>query len=281
MAEERSIVGHGRGRIAQAPGEVNRGAVRAAPATVCRIVPLVALLVVTGTAVAADASREDGEAPFSRVLFVGNSLTASWDVPGIVAAISRAAGDAPPLEVTTVARGGFGLEDHWRDREALARIREGRWRWVVLQQGPSALPASRRSLVGWARRFDAEIRAVGARPALYAVWPSEAREVDFPRVGESYRIAAERVDGLLLPAGEAWRAAWRIDPSLELRGEDGFHPTPLGSFLAAATIWAVLTAGDPARIPAEVDLEWGRFRLPEEVVATVRGAVTEALAPSR
>lgn len=244
-----------------------------------RFVAFAVCLLLSAPLVATPGEVEPPDAP-QRVLFVGNSLTASWDVPGIVAAIARAAGDRPPLEVEAVVRGGYGLEDHWRDGEALRRIREGRWAWVVLQQGPSALPASRRDLVAWTRRFAAVIRAVGARPALYAVWPSEAREADFPRVAESYRIAADRVGGLLLPAGEAWRAAWRIDPDLELRGEDRFHPTPLGSFLAAATIWAALTGGDPALVPSELDLEWGRFRLPAEVAATVRRAVAEALAPA-
>lgn len=241
---------------------------------------IVLLLSLIASALVATPPVRALEAPATppRLLFVGNSLTARWDVPGIVAAISRAAGDTPPLETEAVVRGGFGLEDHWREGEALERIRAGGWRLVVLQQGPSALPESRRALVAWTRRFDAEIRAVGARPALYAVWPSEAREADFPSVGKSYRIAAERVGGILLPAGEAWRAAWRLDPALELWSEDRFHPAPLGSFLAAATIWAATTGGDPDRIPAELDLPWGRFRLPEPVVATIRHAVAKALA---
>ncbi|MDH3224200.1 MAG: hypothetical protein OEO23_10835, partial [Gemmatimonadota bacterium] len=49
--------------------------------------------------------------------------------------------------------------------------------------------------------------------------------------------AAANVDGTLFPAGEAWRAAWRVDESLGLYGGDGFHPSVLGSYLAALTIY--------------------------------------------
>jgi hypothetical protein len=65
------------------------------------------------------------------------------------------------------------------------------------------------------------------------VWPSSDRRADFDAVSLSYAGAATLVGGALLPAGDAWRAAWRRDPRLALYGPDGFHPSPLGSSLAA------------------------------------------------
>ena len=107
------------------------------------------------------------------------------------------------------------------------RIAAGGWRWVVLQQGPSALPESRVNLREWTRRFDAVIRQAGGVTALYMVWPESSRRNAFPDVSASYRLAAQDVDGILLPAGDAWLAAWRLDPSLPLYGSDGFHPSAL------------------------------------------------------
>jgi hypothetical protein len=46
------------------------------------------------------------------VLFIGNSLTTSNDLPGIVHALIDSAG-AGPAEVATVAFNNYGLQDHW------------------------------------------------------------------------------------------------------------------------------------------------------------------------
>jgi hypothetical protein len=52
----------------------------------------------------------------------------------------------------------------------------------------------------------------------------------------SYETAAKEIGGLFLPAGEAWRVAWKRDPDLHFYGPDGFHPSPLGSLLAACDL---------------------------------------------
>ena len=159
------------------------------------------------------------------VLFIGNSLTTSNDLPGILHALIDSAG-AGPAEVATVAFNNFGLPDHWASGEARRSIAEGGWDVVVLQQGPSATEG-RPSLLEFSELFDADARSVGAKTALFMVWPSVARFFDFDGVSESYRMAAERVDGLLFPAGEAWRAGWARDSSLALYSSDGFHPSRL------------------------------------------------------
>jgi len=179
----------------------------------------------------------------SRVLFIGNSLTAAHDLPGLVSSISRAARD--PIESVSVTFGNHSLEDHWNRGDARRAIAGRGWSFVVLQQGPSALPESRVVLRQYARRFDREIKRAGARTALYMVWPSAARRRDFDGVVTSYTTAARDIDGVLLPVGEAWRAAWRRDESLQLYGEDGLHPTPLGSYLGALVIYERLSGRSP------------------------------------
>ena len=179
----------------------------------------------------------------ARILFIGNSLTYANDLPSTVCALARSTGRKVVCE--TVAKPDFGLEEHWRDGAARRAIARG-WDVVVLQQGPSALPESRVLLIDYARRFDAEIKKTGARTAFYAVWPSRQRRGDFPAVSQSYAAAARTVDGLLLPAGDTWLAAWRADPTLPLYGDDGFHPSPMGSYLAAMVIYRQLFGPVPA-----------------------------------
>lgn len=170
----------------------------------------------------------------SRILFIGNSLTYSNDLPLMVSELARAAGRNAVCE--SVSKPDYSLEDHWNERDARQAIARG-WDVVVLQQGPSALTESRVLLVDYVKRFDAEIRKTGARTALYMVWPSRTRRGDFPGVSQSYSAAAKAVGGLLLPAGDAWRAAWSIDPELALYGPDGLHPTTMGTYLASLVIY--------------------------------------------
>jgi hypothetical protein len=185
----------------------------------------------------------------TRVLFIGNSLTYANDLPALVGAMARSAGRQVTCE--SVAKPDYGLEEHWNDGEARRAIARG-WDVVVLQQGPSALPESRRLLIAYARRFDAEIKKAGARTALYMVWPSLARRGDFPGVSASYTAAAADVKGLLLPAGDAWRAAWAADSTLPLYGPDGFHPSPIGTYVAALVIYEQIFSSPPPATPVPV-----------------------------
>jgi hypothetical protein len=128
---------------------------------------------------------------------------------------------------------------------------------VVLQQGPSSTPANREHLLDFTRRFAEPIAKAGARPALYMVWPSADRLDWFDQVRDSYARAAEDVGGMLLPAGEAWRAVWRRQPGAPLYRRDGVHPTPAGSYTAALSIFGMLHARTPAGLPARLRLRRG------------------------
>ena len=62
---------------------------------------------------------------------------------------------------------------------------------------------------------------------------------------------------MFIPAGEAWRAAWRVDPGLPLYDGDQFHPSPLGSYAAALSIFAELYRQSPVGLPARLMLDDG------------------------
>ncbi len=188
----------------------------------------------------------------TRVLFIGNSLTYANDLPAMVCELARSTGRQAICE--SVAKPDYGLEEHWNEREARQAIARG-WDVVVLQQGPSALPESRRLLIAYTRRFDAEIKKAGARTALYMVWPSRTRRGDFPGVSQSYAAAAKDVNGVLLPAGDAWRAAWAVDARLPLYGSDGFHPSPMGTYLAALVIYEQIFAVPPPATPVPAEAQ--------------------------
>jgi len=211
-----------------------------------------------------------------RVLFIGNSLTYSNELPAIVEALAKATGQRP-LAYKIVAFPDFSLEDHWNKRDALKAIMKGDWDYVVLQQGPSASKEGRALLLEYSRRFAQEIRKIGGRPALYMVWPSASRMHDFKGVSESYRQAAEDVDGLVFPVGEAWLCAWKTDPAIDLYSGDGFHPSAAGSYLAGLVIFEQLYKRSPLGLPAKLRLRSGaKLEVPADLAVLLQQAAGEA-----
>ena len=184
------------------------------------------------------------------VLFIGNSLTYTNDLPAMLSALLEDGGHGP-VDVRASAFPNYGLQDHWVTSVTRDAIAVGGWDYVALQQGPSATEG-RPSLLEYAARFDQEIRNAGGQTALYMVWPSSARAFDFDGVSDSYATAADNVSGVLFAAGEAWRAAWRVDESLLLYGGDGFHPSVLGTYLAALAIYQRITGATERDVPAQI-----------------------------
>jgi hypothetical protein len=175
-----------------------------------------------------------------RVLYIGNSLTYSNDLPAIVAEIGKQEG----LEITYLSMviGGYSLEDHWNEGSAQKGIIAGNYDFVVLQQGPSALPESQVLLLAYAEKFASVSRGTKTKTLLYMVWPSGDRSFDLDNVIYSYTQAAASTGSLLAPAGLAWKNAWQVDSSLPLYSGDNFHPSVMGSLLAALTVYGAITS---------------------------------------
>jgi hypothetical protein len=202
-----------------------------------------------------------------RILFIGNSLTYTNDLPGTVGRLASVAGDS--FEVESVAYPNYALIDHVHGpSDAVGLIRSEAWDYVVLQQGPSSLPISRDTLILATKLLDSDIRAAGGRTAELMVWPDRDNIAAFDQVRGSYQAAALAVDGLFLPGGEAWRTAWVFDPSIPLYGGDGFHPGQLGTLLTALVVYEGITGRDAQTLPAvgfaaghPLDVSAGTIRL--------------------
>jgi hypothetical protein len=103
------------------------------------------------------------------MLFIGNSLTYSNDLPLMVEKVAEAAGDS--VRVGMAAGPNLAVIDHTvAGSAALARIGEGDWAYVVLQQGPTPAGICRDTLVIASMRLAPLIRAAGGRPVLFLPW---------------------------------------------------------------------------------------------------------------
>ena len=227
----------------------------------------------------AQASGSNGPEPL-RVLFVGNSLTATNDLPAVVATLAKTFSHSE-LTYRTIAPGGVNLEDHWVAGTAGEELDTGEWDAVVMQQGPSSLPESQVDLRKWAIRFAERARAHQVRPALLTVWPETERSYALPAVIRSYRDAAKAAHAELYPAGRAWQAAWRRNPRLPLYGADGFHPSQLGTYLTALVVLSGLTHEPPINRPFRINRPGFRLSVSAARAKLLRDAAAEALKVSR
>lgn len=180
------------------------------------------------------------------ILMLGNSLTYTQDVPGMVADFA-AAGGAPRPVVTMIAHANWSLQEHAGNDATLGAIGSGTFDVVVMQQGPSTLPASRDHLILWSGRMRDLAVAAGARAGLYAVWPPLGDDLEAGIM--NYTDAANQNGMALYPVAQAFREARRLDATIPLVGSDGFHPTATGAALAGMVIAAVIFAQDPSGYP--------------------------------
>lgn len=195
------------------------------------------------------ASTEPADADIS-VLFLGNSLTYTNDLPAMVRAIGAA--DGVTISTKMMAHPNWGLQDHWEQGDAGKEVASGKWDVVVMQQGPSSLAESRVNLLTWATKFGTVATGHGTCPAMYMVWPDVSSKAAFSAVYAHYKEAADSIHGQFIPAGEAWLHAWDATPSLALYGGDGFHPSPLGTYLAALVVYGGVTGRSPAGNTASI-----------------------------
>ncbi len=178
------------------------------------------------------------------VLFIGNSLTYTNDLPELVADLAASVGDT--IRVSSVAQANFAVIDHALGlSNAVDVIKSQKWDMVVLQQGPTTVGVNRDTLIIATRLLDPIVKAQGGVTAQLMTWPQSSQPQLFPAVLASSLAAAKSVsNGVLIPAGEAWRTALEQNPSLPLYGGDGYHPGALGTYLTALVVYEKVTHHD-------------------------------------
>lgn len=233
---------------------------------------VLALLALTACSLGTEPEVPEGAV---KVLFIGNSLTYTNDLPLTVAHLAVSAG-AQQCYCYSVSYPNFALEDHYDFREAVRALEGESWDFVVMQQGPSALASSKEHLITWATVFDEMIDENGATPIMYGVWPQADRLFDFPNVADSYRSAAIAIDGLFAPAGEAWQNAWAQDSTLPLYGPDAFHPSQMGTYLAALVVFERIYGRSPEGVQATAVVDGRPMPWPLTLVQLLQSAAADA-----
>jgi hypothetical protein len=179
--------------------------------------------------------------------------------------------------------GGATLEQHWRTGTAVERIREGGFDYVVLQEQSLRPIDDPERLLDYGVRFAREIRQSGAQPVVFLTWSRRERPASQDTLDQAVGRLAAATQALLVPAGPAWQELRRLDATADLYDDDGSHPSPLGSYVAAQAFYRVLY-GRPAPARAECGpveerdpVASGRTPLSSELPGPIQRAVETAV----
>jgi hypothetical protein len=210
-----------------------------------------------------------------KVLFVGNSLTAAYNIPGIVQALSTQDECLPKMEADFDIVPETDLQDHWNSGKALKKIRSTHFDFVVLQQGPTSTYSGRMSLLEFARKFSHEAAAQNTQTAIYMTWPPRGNQERFGDVVLNHRLVAKEIKAKLIPVGEVWRKLLQTKQPPQLYSPDDFHPSALGALLAAAVIYNSICDCELKQLPEKLTFPDQTLEVPAETARLFLETVQE------
>ena len=170
-----------------------------------------------------------------RLLFIGNSLTYSNNLPNLV--LSEAQKDRRDITTEMIALPNYALVDHWNDQSIQKAIAQGNYDFVIVQQGPSSQDFGRQVLIDYGKRIKDLCDQHDSQLMFFMVWPAKAYYYTFEKVIKNHYDAAEANNALVCPVGLKWKELNDNDPNSGLYGPDGFHPSKKGSEFAAGEIY--------------------------------------------
>jgi hypothetical protein len=180
-----------------------------------------------------------------RILFIGNSYTSRNNLPRLVADLATAGDPPQQVEFALVFAGGASLRRHWNAGRARELMQSGTWDYVVLQE-QSTLPLKNRERYhDNVRLFAGLIAEHRAHVLLYLTWSRQAAPQTQDALTHAVYDIAREINARVVPVGPAWQRARDQVPGLQLYTNDGSHPTPEGSFLAACMFHVMLFEAEP------------------------------------
>jgi hypothetical protein len=169
------------------------------------------------------------------LLFVGNSLTYTNDLPLLVKVLAKSKGSS--IKVDMLALPNYALLDHLTDGNLQKMIAGKKYSHIIVQQGPSSQAEGRAMLLDAATAIKALCDASNSKLAFYMVWPAHANYTSFDGVIRNYTEAATITHSILCPVGKVWKEYMDKTNDLSYYGPDLFHPSLKGSQVAAEEIF--------------------------------------------
>ncbi len=250
------------------------------------------------TAHKANVSNNENLADSLRVLWIGNSYTFYNDLPEMVQKIAATKG--MNLSMTKILKGGEKFSGHLKNDNLIKELSQGAWDYVILQEYSSTPGYSTQTVAKevypYAQKLDslAKSGSPDVKVIYYMTWGHKHgnnRQTAYP-LDDTYELMQDRIKTTYLemayengswcaPVGMAWQKVRNEQPNIQLYDPDLSHPSIMGSYLAANTIFTTIyrkpyqtnfTAGIPSelaeylqRVAEETVLDNQNIIYPKEV----------------
>ena len=172
-----------------------------------------------------------------KLLMIGNSHTYYNALPDILRQLLEATGQR--THVTMLAVGGKDLAFHATTQNAPFNIRCGAYDAVIAQDRATGFdPAELREQ---AKALKEMADAAGSAFYLYMPWAARDNRGAQGVMTDAYAGFCRKAGCAFAPAGEVFGRLLQTESAESLYREDGNHATPLGSYVAAVTIFYTVT----------------------------------------
>lgn len=139
-----------------------------------------------------------------------------------------------------LAHGGKGLDYHRAEPEVRFNILYGNYDYIILQH--LAHPFNDEELMfESAAEIDRYIQNTRSKKILYMTWEKKDNPEGQTRMANAYRELSKKLSGsVVAPVGLAIWKFTRSHPHIDLFDADGRHASPIGSQLAAYTMFSTM-----------------------------------------
>lgn len=194
---------------------------------------LFCVLIITYSSLYSQQEIRNNKTEFS-VLFIGNSLTYTNNLPRLVKKYAKQKGIT--IKTKMIAFPNYSIEQHWADGQVQELISSKKHDFVILQQGPSSQSDGRKMLVEYGAKYGDLCKTNEVTLCYLMVWPSLNHYSTFDGVIENYKDAASINSSVLLPVGAKWKEYIDSTQNYDYYSSDGFHPSLKGSQITAKVI---------------------------------------------
>lgn len=233
-----------------------------------------------------------------RVLFIGNSLIYTQQLPAMLSALARSQASAPRIVTASFVAPGGRVVERWQDGRVAQAMRDGHWDALVIQEQGGLLaclaqdatqrtPDCRASEQAH-RKLAALAREQGTHVWLLGTWTTTANGQD--ALDRQTRQLASRLAAGFVASAPALREYTR-GHGASATFPDGMHPSLPATIIVAARLYRALTGAMPQAAPVTIDfpllaatslpspdtpLEQQAARAPDTPVVRIE---TDAMAP--
>lgn len=197
------------------------------------------------------------------VLWLGNSYTASNNLPDMFSQLALSGGDSIVYDLNTP--GGYTLENHWNSLTSQSKITQRPWDYVVLQAQSQEPSLDSAFVTNWVLPYADALDSVihlndsCTQTVFYMTWGRKNGDAQncaaHPPVCTYQGMQNQLRDrylqmgydngAMVAPCGEAWRDVIATTPAFDLYIADESHPSVYGSYLNACVFYASIFRRSP------------------------------------